>query len=174
MPKKIIILILVFAAVVFAVLFFALKRSSPSGISNPVPSAQSSGTVSAGLATPSVIDFSNVPTGDSFVLGTPSGSVAVKNFFRLPMVRSQEFLILENTNDYQITYDTVNGQFFIYASSSPLSAARAAGEAAFLTMLGISQSDACKLDVAEGYPMGMSSASLEIGLSFCAPGAFGQ
>jgi hypothetical protein len=171
MKRKIIILVLAFAVVVLAGWFF-LSRFNFSGNANvPAATVQTSGTTPI---TPGVTNFPGAPQGDSFVLGTPNGSVTLKNFYKLPVVIDGEFLILENSNDYQITFDTVNSQFFIYASSSPLGAARAKGESAFLAMLGLSESDACKLNVAEGYPAGMPLAGLRATLSFCAPRAFVQ
>jgi hypothetical protein len=172
MVKKIIILVLIAAVLLFAAWFFFARKSSLSQAPNSGVIVEFSNGSSSALPIPAVANFPGAPQGDTFVLGTPSGSVTLKNFYKLPLVIDEEFLILENTDDYQITYDTEANQFFIYASSSPLSAARAAGETAFLAMLGISRDDACKLNVAEGYPRGVSSTGLGTTLSFCATGAF--
>jgi hypothetical protein len=116
------------------------------------------------------MNFPDAPRGATFELGTSQGLVTINNFYNLPLAIDEEFLILKNTNDYQITYDTDNNQFFVYASSSPLDAARQKGETAFLSLLGVSQQDACKLNVLEGFPQGSSMANAQLGLSFCSSG----
>jgi hypothetical protein len=168
MGKKIIIfigIVSIVAGATTAFFYVANKNNNAVKSTNSIAIEQAS---TPSLPSVSVTtNFPNAPQGSTFVIGTPQGSVTVNNFYNLPPTIDEEFLILENTNDYQITYDTINNQFFIYASSTPLNVARQKGEAAFLTMLGISEQDACKLNVAEGYPQNSSLANDQPALSFC-------
>lgn len=170
--KKIIIIVVALLMVAIGLfVFFGLFRAknNPATNTTGVSGVGALGTVNlpSQSITPSVMSFPGAPQGATFAIGTPQGLVAVKNFYNSPLVLDEEFLILENTSDYQITYDTENNQFFVYASSSPLEAARQEGESALLSLLGISKQDACKLNVVDGFPQGSSMANVQEGLSFC-------
>ena len=176
MSKKLIIVILIFLVVIFVawMLFFKLGFLGIGNIPTTTNKNSSGETSITTPLTPMVTDFPNAPQGDSFAIGTPEGSVTVKNFYKLPVMIDGELLIIEDTNDYQITYDTLNSQFYIYASSSPVVVSRQEGESAFLSVLGISREDACKLDVAEGSVTMAATDTNYLSLSFCASSTFGQ
>jgi hypothetical protein len=114
-----------------------------------------------------VTNFPGAPQGATFQIGTSQGVVTVNNFYTVPVIVDEEYLIFQNTDQYQINYNTEISQFYIYFSSQPSAALQAQVEGDFLTLLGVSQSDACKLNVGEGYPGNLPYASQQQGLSFC-------
>jgi hypothetical protein len=114
-----------------------------------------------------VTTFPNAPQGATFQIGTSQGSVTVDNFYTIPVIVDEEYLIFQNTDQYQINYNTETSQFYIYFSSAPSTALQAQVEGDFLTLLGISKSDACKLNVGEGYPGNLPYSSQQQDLSFC-------
>ncbi|OGY99725.1 MAG: hypothetical protein A2945_01860 [Candidatus Liptonbacteria bacterium RIFCSPLOWO2_01_FULL_52_25] len=103
-----------------------------------------------------------VPSGDVIQIGTSHGIIEVKNFYRNIVAYESEFLIVVRTADYEITYDTTRSSFYVavLVSTGP---ALTRGEEALLGLLGVTQSDACKLDVAEGLAGSPGSGPL----SFC-------
>ena len=171
--KKIIIFLVVIVILVVAFgIFWFMRSQKPGDISGIPPGSIAESSEVQRLPAPAIVDFPGAPQGDFFAMGTPKGSVTIKNFYKTPLTPYEEFLILSDTNDYQITYNTLTHQFFIYASSSPFDISRQKGEAALLYILGTSKQDTCKLDVAEGFPQNSSLATKYLGLSFCSGGAF--
>ena len=140
------------------------------GSTGQLPDVQISSTTGSPVS--AVANFPGEPQGATFQLGTSKGLVTINNFYKFPLVIDQEFLILQNTDQYQINYDTETDQFYIYFSNSPSTALQNQVENDFLNLLGISQNDACKLNVAEGFPGYLPVASQQQDLSFCSGGAF--
>ncbi len=104
--------------------------------------------------------FPKTPTID---IGTSQGVVEVKNFYIHFAYTEEGSLILKDGDDYSIGYKPDNSGFLIYLKTPPLASAREKAENDFLDILGISQSDACKLTVRVATaPNGENS-----GLSFC-------
>jgi hypothetical protein len=168
-PLLIAIIILVVVLVVVALIFF--RGNAPTGSTGTgAPTSTGGGlpTVSPG-ATPAT-----APTGATFVIGTPQGSVTVNNFYKSAayVTQDRQTVVLEQTSTYSIVYNTSDSGFIISLLSTPLPAARTAAETAFLQNLGISQQGACKLTVQEGVPINVSDQypGENLGLSFC-PGA---
>lgn len=180
MMRKILILLAIFVVVVaavFAYVYFSSRKSSSNSASaNPTVSSSSTATLPMVPSTSSGNTIPGAPTGTTFVMGTADGSVTVNNFYLQPFVIDEEYLILENNNDYQITYDTENNQFFVYASSSPIAQSEQEGESALLSLLGVSETDACKLNVVVGYetPTDPNDSHTFFPLSFCDNGFSGQ
>jgi len=112
-----------------------------------------------------------IPTSTTITLGTSQGSVAVNNFYQnaQTITQDQQAVIIRNSGDYVITYNVPDSSFSIAILSMPLEAARQAAESAFLSELGVSQQDACKLTVYEGVPIGVSDEypGESFPLSFC-------
>lgn len=135
-----------------------------------LPNTATSSAQSNQTPVPAVTDFPNAPQGATFQIGTSKGLITINNFYTFPLIVDEEFLILQNNDQYQINYNTEINQFYIYFSVGPSSTFRNETETAFLNLLGISESDACKLNVAEGYPGNLPSAPQQQGLSFCSAG----
>ena len=106
-------------------------------------------------------------------VGTPKGVVTVNNFYKKAL--SQEdttVLIFKEGNKYSFSYDTYDSSFWInILDQNETDEVRRIAEAEFLKILGISQEDACKLNVALTIPVGPSPGlpSRDLGLSFCPP-----
>ncbi|HEX4104173.1 MAG TPA: hypothetical protein VHZ04_01695, partial [Candidatus Paceibacterota bacterium] len=116
------------------------------------------------------------PSGSTFVIGTNQGQVPVNNFYENPdyVTTDNQTVVLTENATYTIVYNVSDSSFIISLLSTPLPAARTAAESAFLQQLGITESDACKLNVDEGVPISVSDQypGEDLGLSFC-PGAVG-
>ncbi|MGD1003729.1 MAG: hypothetical protein ABR884_04125 [Minisyncoccia bacterium] len=167
--KKIIIVIVAIVVVIliaFGVFYLIQKNAannatvSTTGTLPPV--STSTATSSTTLA---------IPTSTTITLGTSQGSVTVKNFYQSAdyITQDQQTVAVSQTTDYVIAYNVSDSSFAIALLSTPLEAARQAAESAFLTQLGISQQDACKLTVYEGVPASVSDQYIgqNFSLSFC-------
>lgn len=151
--KKIIIPIIVIALVAaFGAAYF--MRSG--GNTTPATSSgQSTASANAGEATISIAKaYPHAPSGSLLDIGTSRGTVQVKNFYVSGSAAVGEggVVIIKQAAAYSLTYEPSSGSFWIAVSGSPFAAAREAAEQDFLATLGVSQSDACKLDVSIGVP----------------------
>lgn len=172
MKNIILIIVAILVIIAAAVAAFVLFRGSPS----PTPASSGNGGVpTSGVSAnfggvPASQAMPDAPKGPTLTLGTPRGSVVVKNFYLLdPKIDSDGNALLAVTPNYFISYDTGNGSFWIAITSQPFSAWQVTAEAGFLGLLGITQKDACKLSVSEGIPYDTSNAlsGRSFPLSFC-------
>lgn len=94
------------------------------------------------------VTASEVPAGDSIAIGTASGTVTVKNFYRsaLGIIEGSE-VVLARTESYEIDYSRADSSFTITIAKGPVAAVQADAEAKLLDMLGVSRADACRLAV---------------------------
>jgi hypothetical protein len=116
----------------------------------------------------------NIPSGDTFLLRTPQGVVRAKNFFKTAQYVGDALVIMPAGNSYHLDYQRTEGSFLIQlmvlARPEEASKARHQAEQLLLAQLGISQEDACKLDVRVIIPSTRFSTEFEAGnygLSFC-------
>jgi hypothetical protein len=118
---------------------------------------------------------SNLPTGPYLEIGTPEGTVQINNFYASnpPVDQDGDFLIKQTAN-YVISYDPLESAFWLGITGSPFATWQSAAEQDFLTTLGVSEADACKLDVTSGviYSPGNPNDGESLPLSFCVGGAF--
>jgi hypothetical protein len=108
----------------------------------------------------------------------PKGTVSVKNFYASnPTVIHGGSVVLKQTDNYLLLYDpnddipdNQTGRFWVQIAGSPFERWRQLAEKDLLTILGINQSDACKLDVVVGvvYSRGNPLNGKSFPLSFCA------
>lgn len=119
-----------------------------------------------------LIPVYQVPTSTTVVLGTSNGSITMNNFYTAALGADGEFVRLLQNGNYKIDYDTNKSSFDLDINSTTFDASRVLAETNFLTVLNISQSDACKLTVAVSEVV--ASSSLRLPLSFCASSTFGQ
>ncbi|RJQ28929.1 hypothetical protein C4571_02730 [Candidatus Parcubacteria bacterium] len=161
MKKSIILISLALVLVLTTVLLFTFGRKS-----EPAPPK---GPVTGGL--PAVSATSTIPQGENLAIGTPSGTVTVKNFYRDPVeLNSERDALITRTGDYDIVYLAGDSSFLITISRLPFDAARQAAEGGFLRVLQIAKDEACKLRVALRVPRFVDEglAGKDFGLSFCA------
>jgi hypothetical protein len=167
--KKILIIIAIIVIIGIAVAIFFMLQKSPSG---------SSGGGTTGTLPPIATSTPfNPPSGTTLTIGTSEGSVTVNNFYNgAPWISADHTAVLATTTDaYDITYDTKDSSFNIDIKETPFETIRPEAEAAFLRILGVSQSDACKLIVQVGttFAVDPNYAGQNLGLSFCpSNGAF--
>ncbi|MBI5220919.1 MAG: hypothetical protein HY978_03770 [Candidatus Liptonbacteria bacterium] len=88
------------------------------------------------------------PINEKLALGTPQGTVEVKNPY-LAMADSEEGnLILRDTPTYSLSYSTVDSSFSVKIYELPFETNRKIAEQDLLKILGVAPADACKLSVA--------------------------
>ena len=176
MNKRLIVFIFI-GILVIAIGVFALFKLGIIGGTNTnsnldqttgqLPAVSTSSAQTAQNLTPAVTQLPTAPQGATFQMGTSQGTVTVNNFYKMPLVMDDEFLILNTSTAYQINYDTETSQFYIAFPAAPSADLRTQAETAFRSLLGVSSDDACKLNVAEGYPGNFPIAPEQHDLSFC-------
>lgn len=115
---------------------------------------------------------SGFPTGATIAIGTPHGTVTVKNFYQTVTQSEEAYLIFANMPDYQLLYNPNNGSFIVSINAGPFQKTQPEAEAAFLAALGIGKTDACKLSVTVGLAANVDPnlAGQALPLSFCGAG----
>lgn len=168
MRKKIIIVLVIVIVLAIIGVSFALwwnKSGSGTGSSSTTTTTTNFPPVSTST-TPAAI-----PTSTTVTIGTSQGSVTMNNFYQTAdsITQDQQTVIIHNDPQYSIEYNVGDSSFSIGILSTPLEASRQAAEAVFLSRLGISKQDACKLKVYEGVPADVSSQYVGqyFPLSFC-------
>jgi hypothetical protein len=140
----------------------SLSESSVGNLSNPTSSLDNS---------PRASDvYSNIPSGQTFQIGTSKGSVQINNFYLSnPTVDEGGSLSIEQSENYTISYDPTTGAFWIIVNGTPFDSFRNVAEQDFLKLLNISKADACKLTVSISTPYDPYNPSSfkEFPLSFC-------
>jgi hypothetical protein len=127
-------------------------------------------TNSASAPSP-VVSPMNIPAGNTIAIGTSQGSVTTNNFYKSAdyIAQDQQMVVIRQSSTYIIVYNVSNSSFTVTIQSVPLEAVRQTAEAAFLNSLGISQQDACKLNVYESVLANVSDKYVgkSLPLSFC-------
>jgi len=103
-------------------------------------------------------------------ISTAQGTVSTKEFVSSAQNVFPSNVIFKTTSsDYAISESQSTKSFNIALEAMPLQKSRDEAEADFLSQLGISQSDACKLTVDLGVPISVDSnaSGVNYGLSFC-------
>jgi nitrogen fixation-related uncharacterized protein len=160
MRPRTIIIIAVVAIVLVCVGIGIYFYFSSAGAGTSPSAAGSSATGGNEVTLPASQVLSNTPTGTFLMLGTPGGSVSVNNFYLSdpPVTDGGETVILASTTGYLITYDTIDSSFWIGIDPGQFDAIRPVAEQAFLSVLGVSSTVACKLDVSVGAFYGATSS----------------
>jgi len=170
--KKTIIIVALVIVVAIVALVLIFSRSQTPGTTG------GAGGGTTGTLPPATLASSTYspPTGPTFVIGTGAGGVTVTNFYTTAksVSHDQTSVLVAETDTYNITYYVPDSSFNILIAATPFDAVRTQAEAAFLAALGISQADACKLNVKVGTTVDVDPAHAgeNLGLSFCAAGAF--
>ncbi len=197
--KKTVIIISVVAVIVvlgFVYYFFFFPKNNPvpnieAGGGGALPTSTSTsippslGTSSASGSVVSISDyvgtaaqiFGSVPTSTTLAIGTTRGTVTVNNFYTTSTpVNESGDLIIKQTPEYLVTYTPSNGSFWLAITGTPFSTWQSAAEKDILVILGINETDACKLNITSGviYNPGDQNNSKSFPLSFCASSTFSQ
>ena len=159
--KKIIFIavgVIVAAIIVFVTVSFIFQNGSGGRTTTPAAGGE--------LDTTQIVPLVNAPKGDTLSIGTARGSVTMKNFYASALGATEQFVIIKRTDAYELNYDTYTSGFSIIIIKAPMEQNRATAEAAFLDVLDISKSDACKLNVWVGSSIDNNSGQ-NLHLSFC-------
>jgi hypothetical protein len=171
MNKKLIVIgsIVIVVIVAFVVLFFIQKNSG--GITGGTGTTSTTSTATLPITVVTSTPVIATPTSSVITFGTAQGNVTTTNFYQNAalITQDQQSVVIKNEADYSITYNVPDSSFIISILSTPLEAARQEAEAAFLSSLGISVQNACKLSVYEAVPIGVSDEypGESFPLSFC-------
>src|SRR3989338_1337040 len=140
-----IILILAVIAGVIYVLFYFLNPAAQNSPLNTLSSAQTPSQLPANYT---IAD--TFPKTETISIGTGSGAIEVKNFYKNIVDTEEGFVILKDEIDYQISYDKSTSKFYIDIRTETAQQAKAESE--LLNILGVGQQDACKLKVSVFQP----------------------
>lgn len=94
----------------------------------------------------------------------------MNNFYKTAKeVNSERDVLVQKDNRFDVTYISSGGNFIIGILQEPIEENRLVAERAFLSGLGISEAQACRLTVWVGVPREVSEAysGRNLGLSFC-------
>ena len=113
-----------------------------------------------------------IPPGETVRITTESGDVTTNNFFKTAVKIIESAVYIRDGQDYVIIYSSQNNEFGITLLATELSQAQSlqdTAEEGFVTALGITRTEACKLKVDVSVP---GSYNREFGgqfyrLSFC-------
>lgn len=153
MNKKILVIILIVFLLLMSYFLFKLAKGRPSGlVPQPTPSSTS--------------NYSKFKKGDKIIISNVEMNDVLSN-----PVETNSFgdgLILKG-NSYQIVYLKNSNNFLISILDSPFEKFKLVAEQEFLRLLGVSEIDACRLNVTVTTPAFANPA--EAGgiykLSFC-------
>ncbi|MFH1246693.1 MAG: hypothetical protein V1489_02890 [Candidatus Liptonbacteria bacterium] len=160
----------VLALLIVAIVWLWMARSSEQAVNNPV-NTSGENQQSAPLALPPLEGLrpEEIPPGDTIVLQTSAGSVTIPNFYRDAKRGEEGSIVLKATADHFISYDPASGTFWVAITADPVDAIRPQAEKDFMTILKLSQGDACKLSVIVGPAYrGPDKPAQFSPLSFCA------
>lgn len=165
----IIVAIIVVAGIGFGIYFYMTNANGNATVTTTGVSAASS--TGNEITLPASQALSGTPTSTLLTLGTANGSVQVNNFYLSdPMVTDGgETVILASSTDYLVTYDTMDSSFWIGVDPGQFTTARPVAEQALLSVLGVSSTAACKLNISVGtfYSASSSLNGQSFTPSFC-------
>jgi hypothetical protein len=170
MKKTIIIVIIILLAILCALAWLLMRK-------NQETSSVATVTIPSPVISPtSTLQIAAQPTGDTIDIGTSHGTVTVKNFYKSALGWEDAYLIFQKNATYELLYDTVDSSFVVSVVNGPLATTRAVAEAALLSALNITQSDACKLTVIVGIDPSVdrSFTGQALPLSFCVSNTFSK
>lgn len=173
MNKKVIfiaigtVLVIVLAIVTYAYSATSTPRSGQSGNTQTGTQTPPPGQTPTPVPTVVTVNNQNNPT----VFTTAKGTVRTSNFAAKPIFKTETTLVVADADQYQIVYLPAEHSFEILIAAPPANMSRNQAENAFLKLLNVSQTDACKLPVVLKVPYAVDKelAGPEYGLSFCNP-----
>jgi hypothetical protein len=118
-----------------------------------------------------LVNSKNSPSGstNTIAIRTPQGTINVRNYTQNPVATTTDALIMESNSEYQILNYKIDNSFLITLLLKPLSQSRSDAQAVFIKDLGISQTQACALNVSVKVPNSVDSdfSGNELGMSYC-------
>jgi len=166
MKKTIILIALLFLITVLSLVIALLPQKKQHSILPSVFPTPTPVTIQGGgnFTPPKPIA---IPTGDTITIS----NITVNNFFQKgTQINTQgDTLILETPGEYRLLYTPSDNQFLINITGSPFDTLRSVAEQAFLDQLGITQNQACQLNVTVGTSIEANpdQAGTTYPLSFC-------
>ncbi len=175
MKATIILLSGVLFLILIVILLFIKGRVMPTAPSIPFPSSSPQSSSSGSSFNPSSPTPTPPPLPTQIPVDTTGATitlsgVTMNNFINTsPQVDSEGDRSLANTQGYSIVYLAPFNKFLISITSSPFGTYRQQAEQALLSLLNISQTDACKLSVkiATSSTINPDQAGTSYPLSFC-------
>lgn len=164
-----IVIIILFAAAFLASWIFGNKNAQPT-INTPAGTQAASSPIQLGKASRV---YKDLPAGNTLTIGTPRGTVMVKNFYTAdPPVNDGGDLVIKETANYSIVYDPTDGSFWLAITGTPFNTWQKTAEQDLLQTLAIDKTDACKLKATAGivYKPGDPNNGKSFPLTFCAAG----
>jgi len=145
-----------------------IEEGVPVSLAEQLAAGLTNGTSTSPIPTSSLITS---PSGGTITIGTSKGSVTINNFYNTAafISQDQQTVVIADTSNYVVTYNITGSDFGIILLSVPPGVAQQVAESGLLAALGISQQDACKLNVREWVSASVSSqyAGQVSPLSFC-------
>lgn len=143
----VILILIIIGGCIFA--WFHFIKNIPA--TGPVPTAslpqpslsKSSSSSSAMPISYSIAD--TFPKTDTISIGTGNGSIDVKNFYKTLVDTEEGSIIMADNADYQISYVRTTSIFYIHFKNATV--AQSTAESELINILGISQQDACNLNI---------------------------
>lgn len=175
--SKIIIAVIAVLVVIFLLYSFRTLRgpgTNSAGQNNPAVLTQ--GSVYNPSTTSGEGGSASTPQTDKLTFQTTTGEVEMNNFFLYPKSTQNEYdeiITFAKNNDFHVFYNFDGNYFEIdILNLKTKSTSREKAEFALLNVLGINETDACKLpiDVLLQNPYTKQTDSVNYGLSFC-PGS---
>lgn len=166
MSRNIKIALVILAILLIGALGFWLvvRQTTPTTTPSTEPSGEQPTTTNFALP---------ATTDDKMFLPLENGSLEVNNIYKDPIASLEENGVdFAQSPDYAIAFYPDNQGFIITITNPEIQAARDSAEIAFLMELGITQEEACKLNVSLSVPFSINqqNAGQEFGLSFCPNG----
>lgn len=151
MSRKNIVIVSVGILLVAILWFWLYKNSKKSAPAYQAPDAYNYKTAPQPIAykdhLPTPSDY--FPTTKTIQIATGQGIVETNNFYTQAIDTEDGLVVLKKNQDYQLSYDRSAVQFDIYLfSGDTASQTRISAEKDLLDILGINQSEACKLNLA--------------------------
>ena len=106
---------------------------------------------------------------EKLVIKGQTENILTNDFTQKPILKAGQSLQFKKSELYQIVYNEQDQSFNINLMSDSFELARTQAQEAFLEALGISQGQACGLNIWVGIPISVSDKypGVNLGLSFC-------
>jgi hypothetical protein len=133
---------------------------------------QTGGLPSSPTSAASPTSYGNIPQGDTVVIQTPKGALSVKNFYKSisGVEPSTSAFVLASGPNYVIWYYRADSSFEIELNQDFSSALEREAADDLLLVLGIKDSELCKLNVVVAVPYDRGTGRSAYPLSFCQSG----
>ena len=112
---------------------------------------------------------SQVSNTNTKIIQTSQGPINVQDYTQHPVQVTNDAIVIEQTNDYQILNFKADNSFLITLLAEPIGQSRTTAENAFLKDLNITQTQACELNVSVKTTEAVDPvySGHELGMSFC-------